>query len=52
VAFPSKSFQLPARHSGNAANRYPLIGLIGPDEDDSRAGRVAYDVFFTTVANQ
>jgi hypothetical protein len=37
---------------GNLFRYWSRINLIDPDEDDSRAGRVAYDVFFTTVANQ
>lgn len=37
---------------GNLFRYWSRINLIGPDEDDSRAGRVAYDVFFTTVADQ
>ena len=37
---------------GNLFRYWSRINLIGPDEDDSRAGRVAYDVFFTAVANQ
>ena len=37
---------------GNLFRYWSRINLIDPDEDDSRAGRVAYDVFFTTVADQ
>jgi hypothetical protein len=37
---------------GNLFRYWSRINLMGQDEDDSRAGRVAFDVFFTTVEDQ